>query len=558
MIQTFTLPAGFAATSFTHMAHLATAVEQRFGSGWAVESIEGGTATVVDGAPNARPGAVRVKLSSAVGSRDGARVSEQLERQGLTTVEFVPTRGYAVGAKVLPAAAWLRGRIAKLLNTAPWEVEVALRWVVDRGVGRLERVTILRMPTAAADPERRTALHRALLSVVPGAHERWAVSEDTRGVVTLRHAVKRELPATVPLAGLLPDRVRPEEWATLPLGVGAAGQNVGLSLELGPHALVVGPTGSGKTIALIGGISAALCRGHEVLLLDALKSGVDFAPLEPYLLGVGTTIEEVVAGLTRVYAEGQRRKEILKSHRVGSWAGLPELVREEKSIRPLTVVIDEYASLVLPEVVPAVLPRDDPEREAAEARNLAKARIVGLTGKIARELRFVGIFLQVALQRPDATVLGGEFRSNLTSAVQLRAPGKPLGADALRMVFGADGAAAHEAFAELDDGRSRGLAVAAADGGELDAFRVAFAPSWEISELLASRGVPEPAEKWDLEAEVAEAAAGPSQPAPFFRRPQQASDVNVGVVEFSLDDLDAAGDDADAPAPFVFQIPDGI
>ena len=159
-------------------------------------------------------------------------------------------------------------------------------------------------------------------------------------------------------------------------------------------------------------------------------------------------------------------------------------------------------------------PRGHPQRVAVEEENLARAVILSLTSRIAREARFAGIHLAIALQRPDAGIISGELRANLTSAVQLAAPGKPLSIDALRMVF--PGEAAGEAYATLrtlDDGHSRGLAVAAADGGRMAAFRVGYATAAENPTLLYERGVPVVKEPWNL--------AGPppapsATPAPDF------------------------------------------
>jgi hypothetical protein len=345
------------------------------------------------------------------------------------------------------------------------------------------------------------------------------------------------------MSALLPATRTPDSWATLPLGLGDVGNLVSLDLKLGPHSLVVGPTGSGKTIALMQLASSALCAGHEIVLCDAMKSGADFHHLLPFFSAVATDVSEVAEALRQAYEEGQRRKGILLANGVGNWSELPRAIRERENIHPLTIVVDEFGSLVLPEVVPTILPKDDPEREEAEARNLAKARILSLTGKVARELRFVGVLLQIALQRPDASIISGELRSNLTSAIQLKAPGKQISLDALRMVFASDAQAAFDAFDQLDDGRSRGLAVTAADGGDLAAFRVGYCPPAEIPQLLTERGVQPVERQWDL---------APQQTPPAAIHPRTASAPTVeklGKIAFSLDDLESVDSGAPDPQP---------
>jgi hypothetical protein len=332
----------------------------------------------------------------------------------------------------------------------------------------------------------------------------------------------------------------PGTWSTLPLGIGDGGSAISIDLKLGPHSLLVGPTGSGKTIALMQLAASALTAGHRVILCDAMKGGADFSRMTPYFSAVAAAVPEVAEALRQAYEEGQRRKAVLLANGVGNWSELPEDISARENIQPLTIVIDEFGSLVLPEVIPTILPRDDPEREEAETRNLAKARILSLTGKIARELRFVGVFLQIALQRPDAGIISGELRSNLTSAVQLKAPGKPLSLDALRMIFASDAQQAFDTFDQLDDGGSRGLAVTAAEGGDLAAFRVGWAPADQIPQLLAERGVAPVTDRWDLT---------PREPAPGPRvihraaTPPPPAEVVIGKASFSLDDLEEFADE---------------
>src|SRR5699024_1475699 len=60
-------------------------------------------------------------------------------------------------------------------------------------------------------------------------------------------------------------------------------------------------------------ISGALVRGWELVIADAVKGGVDFAPFKPYVRDNGwgcESLEEAVTALDLAYHEGLRRKQL--------------------------------------------------------------------------------------------------------------------------------------------------------------------------------------------------------------------------------------------------------
>src|SRR5699024_10037578 len=211
-----------------------------------------------------------------------------------------------------------------------------------------------------------------------------------------------------------------------------------------------------------------------------------------YLRGMATTVEEVADLVLAAYAEGERRRGLLLERGAVKWSDLPA----SDHVRQLTVVLDEYSSLVLSPPVDKVLP--EAIREGIEAENAARALIRTYVGKIARELRFVGVHLVIAMQRADVASLGGgssagggELRSNLSSGVMLIAPGRVPGGETLRMIFPQPEAAEQVAglVARLDDGRSPGLAIVGGEGGSVHALRVAYADARELPGVLDARGV---------------------------------------------------------------------
>ncbi|HWH27459.1 MAG TPA: FtsK/SpoIIIE domain-containing protein [Mycobacteriales bacterium] len=167
----------------------------------------------------------------------------------------------------------------------------------------------------------------------------------------------------------------------------------------GPHALVAGTTGSGKS-ELLQTLIASLALGNRpdelVLVLVDYKGGAAFGPCAalPHVSGLvtdldGALVERALASLT---AELTRRESVLAAagvsdveehrRRVGTPGGPREVLPR------LVIVVDEFASLAaeLPEFVD------------------------GLVG-IAMRGRSLGVHLVLATQRPEG-VVSADIRAN--------------------------------------------------------------------------------------------------------------------------------------------------
>lgn len=456
---------------------------------WPTGDRAGGVLTVLD----SRPGFRLTPFGANVGTAGDTAL--YLEAEGRTLLEFNTSYRYWVSGILPPQTVALRRTIADGFGVEPWDVEVAGTTVHDPELGRprFDQIVITRLPSkVATDSERRMRQLREILTRIEDWHGDCVITEDhVSRTVHLSYAKRRRLPEFVSLAELAPDQMRPDDWAKIPLGIGPDGRLVNVDLTAGPHELAVGPTGTGKTVLLVADAVGRLIRGHRIVMIDPTKAGLDFIKLRPYISLWANNLESARETILRVYAEVARRKEVLKHLEEVKWSDVEPEARRKHGLFPLTVILDEYGSLVLPEDVPKALPKDDPYRLEAEQRNISRAILAGTVGRIAREARFAGVHLVIALQRPDASIISGELRSNLTSAVQLSPPGKPLSREALTMVFpGEVNAQAAAVLSELDDGVSKGLAVTAAEGGTAAGFRVAFTPPKAIPELLEAIGVP--------------------------------------------------------------------
>jgi S-DNA-T family DNA segregation ATPase FtsK/SpoIIIE len=218
------------------------------------------------------------------------------------------------------------------------------------------------------------------------------------------------LPTVVPLTtahGLTEvpgPRALAERWGradgwSVPLGIGADGAPVCLDLVRdGPHLLVAGTTGSGKSEllqALVLGLALTRPPADLSLVLVDFKGGASLGtcPGLPHVAGQVTDLEPGLAAraLAGLRAELRRRERVLAVHGVPDVAALPA-----SALPRLVVVIDEFRALAddLPEFLPALL------RVAAQGRSL-------------------GVHLVLATQRPGGAV-GPDVRANVGARLALR------------------------------------------------------------------------------------------------------------------------------------------
>ncbi|MCW2574554.1 MAG: putative cell division-related protein [Modestobacter sp.] len=175
-----------------------------------------------------------------------------------------------------------------------------------------------------------------------------------------------------------------------------------LSVDLaadGPHALIAGTTGAGKS-ELLQTLVASLALHHppdrcSFLLVD-YKGGAAFgeAAALPHTVGVLTDLDHqsTARALRSLTAELTRRERLLAEHRARDLADLPETVRASR----LVIVVDEFATLA--EELPGF--------------------VTGLVG-IAQRGRSLGVHLVLATQRP-AGVVSPEIRANCSLRICLR------------------------------------------------------------------------------------------------------------------------------------------
>lgn len=200
----------------------------------------------------------------------------------------------------------------------------------------------------------------------------------------------------------------------LPIHVGVNPAGDPTQLDLGddklPHILVAGGTGSGKTIFLYS-VVLSLVSSHtsstlELVIIDPKQTDFPIFNSLKHLRG-GKVITDAKKGVEIVNEiaehEMQQRSERLQKAKYRDIKAY-NLVNLKKPMRPLVVVIDEYADLVL------VLGKK--EREQFE-------RVIS---RITARGRNVGIHLILATQRPTADIVTGRIKANMACRISFSLP----------------------------------------------------------------------------------------------------------------------------------------
>ncbi|ANJ27562.1 FtsK/SpoIIIE domain-containing protein [Agromyces aureus] len=266
------------------------------------------------------------------------------------------------------------------------------------------------------------------------------------------------LPQVVRLHDLAHPGAVDRRRSTLRAGVGLRAGGV-LDLDLvadGPHAIVAGTTGSGKSEFLLAWIlqMAAVHPPERVaFLLVDFKGGSAFEPILglPHVAGLVTDLDESEAerAVQSLSAELRHRERALRDAGVRDIGDLPD----DAPLGRLVVVIDEFQAMI------------------QRFRDLGT-----VVADIAARGRSLGVHLVLASQRPNG-VLGEQVTANAPIRVSLRVMSR---ADSVAVV-GSDAAAAIPAdrpgrgVVDRGDGVPVPFQCALVDAGSVDGVRARFA-----------------------------------------------------------------------------------
>jgi len=257
------------------------------------------------------------------------------------------------------------------------------------------------------------ALARQLAPLRPGAPS-GPVEDALETNMTLTALLGVDNPSAVDISDLWRPRA-PRHRLRVPIGIDADGQPVELDIKeaaqggMGPHGLVIGATGSGKSEllrTLVLGL--ALAHSSQVLnfVLVDFKGGATFLGLDKlsHVSAVITNLEDELPLVDRMYdalhGEIVRRQELLRA--AGKYASLRDYERDRErgaSLQPvptLFVVLDEFSELLS-----------------------AKPDFIDLFVMIGRLGRSLGVHLLLASQRLEEGKLRG-LDTHLSYRIGLR------------------------------------------------------------------------------------------------------------------------------------------
>ncbi|HSV66255.1 MAG TPA: type VII secretion protein EccCa [Mycobacteriales bacterium] len=195
----------------------------------------------------------------------------------------------------------------------------------------------------------------------------------------------------------------PRDRLRVPIGVGPSGEPVELDIKeaaqdgMGPHGLVIGATGSGKSEllrTLVLGLAVTHSSENLNLVLVDFKGGATFSRLDdlPHTSAVITNLSDDLSLVDRmrdaIEGELNRRQELLRD--AGNYANLKDYERARENGAPLKplpslfVVVDEFSELLT-----------------------AKPDFIDLFIAIGRIGRSLGVHLLLASQRLEEGRLRG-------------------------------------------------------------------------------------------------------------------------------------------------------
>jgi S-DNA-T family DNA segregation ATPase FtsK/SpoIIIE len=200
---------------------------------------------------------------------------------------------------------------------------------------------------------------------------------------------------------------RPEFGLKVPLGEDRFGSVVQIDFTSSnsPHLLIGGTTGSGKSEALntiLAGITEHYSPDEVRLqLIDPKGTELEHFSESEHVDGeIGWDEGDAIEILVRAVEEMQDRYIKFKSVKVRSLEDYNTQASRETRIPRWVIVLDEYADLT-----------SEPDAKKVIEANLKR---------LAQKARAAGIHVIIATQKPDASVISTNLRSNLPAQLALR------------------------------------------------------------------------------------------------------------------------------------------
>lgn len=169
-----------------------------------------------------------------------------------------------------------------------------------------------------------------------------------------------------------------------------------IDLDITPHLLIGGGTGSGKSSLLKLILYQCIKKGATVIIGD-FKGGIDYTGRWREKSTVVTDEQEFFEKLLEVEKIMKERQVLFSKTGV---TNIKEYNQKNPKLKRIVVACDEFAQ---------VLTKKEKDKEKKELHSKIELQIE----KIASLGRAFGIHLQLSTQRPDSDVLDGKIKGNL-------------------------------------------------------------------------------------------------------------------------------------------------
>ena len=343
------------------------------------------------------------RLTKVVSTRMGApyRLVRHDVRRARLRFERLPV------AEAPPSPA-LAKRVESIISTIfGAEAKVQITWDQDQVVA-LDVSHQIGVRVSASSALRHKIAETISVMLAGRWRARWDLEADT-----VRIELRPEIPAT-----LAKDLSAPvgAELNRLPYMVDEDGVVLTWDLSSGagtPHMLVIGPTGSGKTVLIRGLVTEACRRMWRVRICDPKR--IEFVGLRvwPNVEIVATVITDIVAVIHDTYVEMMHRYELIEHGK--AFAG---------DFDRVVLVLDEYRYFY--GVVNAWYQGVKGAGGSRACPILEEVFLIASLGRAA------GVHIVLGTQRPDADWLGGDVRDQF----QCRASLGRLSPDGAKMLWG--------------------------------------------------------------------------------------------------------------------------
>ncbi|TLM76811.1 MAG: DNA translocase FtsK, partial [Actinobacteria bacterium] len=278
---------------------------------------------------------------------------------------------------------------ARVVEWIPGPTVTMFEIQIAKGV-KVHRITALSddMALALAAPTIR------ILAPIPGKSLiGFEVPNDRRATVTLGDTFAAA-------------RLTDEGPLALLIGKDVSGESVVADLAKMPHLLIAGATGTGKSVCINTLLTTLLMRATpsevRLILIDPKRIELSLYNGVPHLyVPVVTEIKEAASALAWAVDEMARRLKLLQKSGARNTLQYNVLVSQGKAgegaepLPYLVIVIDELADLMM-----------------VAAREVEDSIV-----RIAQLARAAGIHLVVATQRPEANVVTGLIKANITNRI---------------------------------------------------------------------------------------------------------------------------------------------